>query len=205
MLKDHANGTANIAKICVAELRQILAVNDDAAAGRAIEQIDAANERALTGAGSTDDAEDFSWADRNRDVLERLEDFTVVADVGLCDVFEFDHEGINGSDISEMSENTNCQQTSRQFVVGESIDWSVLLGADKLPIQELPEVLPRALRKRRQKAAPIAYRVSRKPMPLQALDNKKARPHGGRAFYELVGTQGFEPWTDGLRVRCSTN
>ena len=34
---------------------------------------------------------------------------------------------------------------------------------------------------------------------------KKARPHGGRAFYELVGTQGFEPWTDGLRVRCSTN
>ena len=21
----------------------------------------------------------------------------------------------------------------------------------------------------------------------------------------LVGTQGFEPWTDGLRVRCSTN
>ena len=43
---------------------------------------------------------------------------------------EFDHEGINGSDISEMSENTNCQQTSRQFVVGESIDWSVLLGAE---------------------------------------------------------------------------
>ena len=95
-----------------------------------IEQIDAANERALTGAGSTDDAKDFSWADRNRDVLERLEDFTVVADVGLRDVFEFDHEGINGSDISEMSENTNCQQTSRQFVVGESIDWSVLLGAE---------------------------------------------------------------------------
>ena len=46
------------------------------------------------------------------------------------DVFEFDHEGINGSDISEMSENTNCQQTSRQFVVEESIDWSVLLGAE---------------------------------------------------------------------------
>ena len=130
VLKDHANGTANIAKICVAELRQILTVNDDAAAGRAIEQIDAANERALTGAGSTDDAKDFSCADRNRDVLERLEDFTVVADVGLRDVFEFDHEGINGSDISEMSENTNCQQTSRQFVVGESIDWSVLLGAE---------------------------------------------------------------------------
>ena len=119
--------------------------------------------RPFGNSGSTDDAKDFSWADRNRVVLERLEDFTVVADVGLRDVFEFDHEGINGRDISEMSENTNCQQTSRQFVVGESIDWNVLLGADKVPIQELPEVLPRTLRKRRQKAAPIAYRVSRKP------------------------------------------
>ena len=33
----------------------------------------------------------------------------------------------------------------------------------------------------------------------------KKKPSMTRRLFELVGTQGFEPWTDGLRVRCSTN
>ena len=37
---------------------------------------------------------------------------------------------------------------------------------------------------------------------------KSAKKKSRRVVFdgiELVGTQGFEPWTDGLRVRCSTN
>ncbi len=39
-----------------------------------------------------------------------------------------------------------------------------------------------------------------------ALKTKKALPRQtGKALKVLVGRQGFEPWTHGLRVHCSTN
>ena len=91
VLEDHADGAADLAQIVVGKLREILAVDDDAAARRAVEQVDAAYKRALACARATDDAEDFSGADVYGDILERIKRRSVRTDVSLRNVFELDH------------------------------------------------------------------------------------------------------------------
>ena len=93
MLEDHADRAADVAQVGIAESGELAAVDLDAAARGAVEQVDAADERALSGAGTADDAEDFAGTDVDGDVLERVKDRSVRADVGLGDVFELDHGG----------------------------------------------------------------------------------------------------------------
>ena len=41
--------------------------------------------------------------------------------------------------------------------------------------------------------------------PLSRLSRHPNEEHRGSLVLNLVGRQGLEPWTNGLRVRCSTN
>ena len=41
--------------------------------------------------------------------------------------------------------------------------------------------------------------------PLVPHDNKKGASISANPLFLLVGRQGFEPWTNGLKVRCSTS
>ena len=41
--------------------------------------------------------------------------------------------------------------------------------------------------------------------PLSRLSWRPNEKHRGSLVLNVVGRQGLEPWTNGLRVRCSTN
>src|SRR5450830_1443013 len=68
VLEDHADVAARIAQVVGRQRRHVLAVEDDVAGGRTIQQVDGAHQRTLTGTAAADDAEDFSLADGQVDV-----------------------------------------------------------------------------------------------------------------------------------------
>ena len=91
MLEDHADRTAAFAKFVFVEFGQHFVVNDDAAFGRTVQQVDAAYEGTFAGTGATDDAEDFSLFNFKGHVGECLEFPTFGSLIGLGDVFKLDH------------------------------------------------------------------------------------------------------------------
>jgi hypothetical protein len=68
MLEHHADVAARGAQLGVAELQQVAAVDDDLAAGGAVEQIEAAHQRAFARAAAADDAEHLARLDVQVDV-----------------------------------------------------------------------------------------------------------------------------------------
>ena len=70
MLEDHADGFSRFAKLGVGQRHHIKAVHDDGAAGRALQQIDAADQSGLARAGQPDDAENLALGDGKADVLQ---------------------------------------------------------------------------------------------------------------------------------------
>ena len=70
---------------------QPLAVDDDLAAGRLLQQVDAPHQRALTGAGHTDDAVNVAVFDGEGDVLESVYPAGCAGIKCFADVLQFDH------------------------------------------------------------------------------------------------------------------
>ena len=91
VLENHADRAAYLAQFVVGEFVEHAAVDIDRARGGAVEEVDAAHERAFPGARATDDAEDFSGLDVDRDVLQGVEDFTLGSAIRLSDVLKLDH------------------------------------------------------------------------------------------------------------------
>ena len=73
-LKNHGDVAPGRAKLCLAERRHVAAVDDDLAAGRPLEHVDAADEGALARAAHADDAVDFAVRDGQRHIFQRLSD-----------------------------------------------------------------------------------------------------------------------------------
>ena len=71
-LKNHGDVAPGRAKLCLAEGRHVAAVDDDLAAGRPLEHVDAADEGALARAAHADDAVDFAVRDGQRHIFQRL-------------------------------------------------------------------------------------------------------------------------------------
>ena len=70
MLEDHADGFSRLAKLSVGQRHHVQAVHDDGAAGRALQQIDTADQSGLARAGKPDDAENLASGDGEADVLQ---------------------------------------------------------------------------------------------------------------------------------------
>ena len=60
MLKNHADFLSDLSKIFAFIVSNVFGIDDDSAAVGLFQQIDASHQSGLTGAGKTDDAEDFS-------------------------------------------------------------------------------------------------------------------------------------------------
>lgn len=90
MLEDHADVLARLAQLFLAHGRHVLAVDDDLAGRRALEHVDAADQRGLARAAETDDTEDLAALDRQVDTLERL-DGTGGAVIRLLDMRQLYH------------------------------------------------------------------------------------------------------------------
>ena len=73
VLEDHADAAAAFAQLVFGELGEVLAVDRDGAFARAVEKVDAAHERALAGAGETDNSEDLPLLDVQADVLQGVD------------------------------------------------------------------------------------------------------------------------------------
>ena len=69
-LEDHADGFAGAAQLDAAEGGHVLAVHDDAAAGRTLQEVDTADQGAFPRAAQTDDAENLTRLDSNADILQ---------------------------------------------------------------------------------------------------------------------------------------
>ena len=88
MLEDHTNRASFLSQFGIRHFGQILAVDDDGPGSRAVEKVDAANQRALTGAASADNAEDIAGFDVDVYILTGKEfSFTVSSIVFLRYVF----------------------------------------------------------------------------------------------------------------------
>ena len=72
-LENHADIPPGVAELAALERGHILPVDDDAAAGRRLEQVDAAHQRALARAGEADDTEDLALLDAERHIVERVD------------------------------------------------------------------------------------------------------------------------------------
>ena len=72
MLEHHANLSASTAQLRIVHRRQVLAVDDHLAGGRAVEQVDIAHERALARAAATDDAKHLTGGNAQVDATQRL-------------------------------------------------------------------------------------------------------------------------------------
>ena len=90
VLKHHANFVARGAQLRIAHGHQIAAIHDHLARCGAVEQIDAAHQRAFARARAADDAEDFTLLNGQVDVLERF-DRPLGALVGQGQVPNVDH------------------------------------------------------------------------------------------------------------------
>lgn len=89
MLKYHADMLAFRPQLGVGHVRQVLFVDDDVAARRPFEHVDAADEGGFAGAALADDAEDFAVFNGQVNAFEGVDlSFTVI---GFRNVFQFYH------------------------------------------------------------------------------------------------------------------
>ena len=89
-LEDHAHGFAGAAEFCGAHRGQIPAVEQHLPAVRALEQVDAAHQRALARAGQADDAEDLAVRDPQTDIVQSA-DLRIGAAEALAQMPKLDH------------------------------------------------------------------------------------------------------------------
>ena len=89
-LEDHGDVPALLPQLRLGELADVLAVDEDFAAGGALQHVDAADQGAFSRAAHADDAVDFAVADGQRDVLEGLHR-AVGGGEGLGKVLDFNH------------------------------------------------------------------------------------------------------------------
>ena len=92
VLEDHADFVARLEEFGGGERGEFLSGDDDAAAVRALQQVDAADEGGFARAALADDAVDFAGGDVQRDAVQRV-DFAAFVTVGFLQVFEGDHVG----------------------------------------------------------------------------------------------------------------
>ncbi len=90
MLEDHAALMACLTQGGGIHRGQVLSVDENPAGARALEQVDAADERRLAGAGEADDAVNRAFGHLQVDILQRLHG-TGSAAVGFGDVVQCDH------------------------------------------------------------------------------------------------------------------
>ena len=90
VLEDHADVLARLAQLFLAHGRHVLTVDDDLAGRRALEHVDAADQRGLACAAEADDTEDLAALDRQVNALERL-DGTGGAVIRLLDMRQLYH------------------------------------------------------------------------------------------------------------------
>ena len=88
-LEYHADLASRGAQLLVGERGHVRAVDCDGAAGGPLEQVHAADQRALARAGEADDAEDLARLDVEGDVLESVDGGAAGAE-GLAEVADFD-------------------------------------------------------------------------------------------------------------------
>ena len=74
MLEDHSDRAANAAQCRFGKRSEIASVDDDAALGRSIEQVNASHKRAFASTRPPDDAEDLAVVDLKRNVFKRIKD-----------------------------------------------------------------------------------------------------------------------------------
>ncbi|GAA3705186.1 hypothetical protein GCM10022421_10120 [Oceanisphaera sediminis] len=72
MLKNHADVTTGAGQVAVAELGQILTIDEDAALGGAFQHVDAADQGAFAGTGFPDDAHDLAGGNVEIDVSDGM-------------------------------------------------------------------------------------------------------------------------------------
>ena len=89
-LEDHGDLPAHFQKRGAGKRGNILAVDDDAAGGRTLQKIDAADERALARAGQADNPENFAVLYGEIDVLQRFH-IAGGGGIGFTQLFQYDH------------------------------------------------------------------------------------------------------------------
>ena len=92
MLENHADFVARFKERCGRERGEFLSGDDNAAAVRALQQIDAADEGAFARAALPDDAVDFAGRDVQRNAVKRV-DVAAFVTVGFFQIFEGNHVG----------------------------------------------------------------------------------------------------------------
>ncbi|GFJ81588.1 hypothetical protein Phou_057680 [Phytohabitans houttuyneae] len=90
MLVDHADPLPGLAEPVFAERAQVHPVDGDRAAVRALQHVDAAQQRALAGAAAAEDSEDLPLAHGQVDAVHR-DDVTAAAAVRLVEAVDADH------------------------------------------------------------------------------------------------------------------
>lgn len=93
-LEDRADAAAGIAESGGAEGGEVLAVDDDLARRRALQQVEAACERALARAGRADDGEDLAGGDGELDVVEHGGGVRRTDPEDLGESNDFDHRAV---------------------------------------------------------------------------------------------------------------
>ena len=93
-LEDHADVLPRLEQIASAELRHVAPVDAHRAGGRPLEEVDAAHERALSGAAQADNAEDLPVLDAQVHIPQRV-DVAGRRGVGLVEMFDFDHDSFS--------------------------------------------------------------------------------------------------------------
>ena len=91
LLKDHADLLALAVELSALERRELHAIDDDASARRAFEQVDTSNQRRLARAGETDNAENFACLDMQAHILHGVH-IRPAGFEGFGDVFELNHD-----------------------------------------------------------------------------------------------------------------
>ena len=80
MLEDHADPLPPTAELTGREAGELRVVEEDTTRRRALEQVEATDERALAGTAVADDAEHLTLGDLQGDPLQRLDPLRAVAE-----------------------------------------------------------------------------------------------------------------------------
>ena len=90
VLEDHADLAAGLGQLAIAEGGQVLAIDHHLAVGGPLEQVDAANEGALAGAGGTDHTEDFALGYMQAHITQGVHGVTAFT-VDFVEGIQLDH------------------------------------------------------------------------------------------------------------------
>ncbi len=90
MLENHGHFLPGVPQPGSIQVQQVFSVENDLAFLRTLQQVHAPDQRGFACAGKSDDAEDLSFRDVQRDVLDCVH-IAVPGLKGLCDMFQSDH------------------------------------------------------------------------------------------------------------------